>query len=209
MERESGCKSSPIWLIGDSPPKNWKDELSEPFDSRHPARHNIWTPVVDGIQELVYRQEKRRVDTSRLYVRNAVHNWESKVGPYDKNWSQLKEATEELGGLLGKHKPKLVFTFGAFAFEFANRSLGKNEKRAYRYWTTERLGKQFRLSVAKFPSCEIDVVPLLHTSISRGKYLVSHKHFTCAEDGNYFDYVADKVSALLLNHKDDLDIWIS
>ena len=194
MERESGCKRSPIWLIGDSPPKHWKDKLSVPLDSKHPSRHNIWTPVVDGIQERVFRSDRRRVDTSRLYVRNAVQNHKCKEATNDKDWSKLKEETRELRGLLEQYKPTFVFTFGSFAFEFANRSLSRGEKKAYAHWNTKRLGEQFRRSVADFALDRINVLPLLHASIAWGKFLESHQYFTCDKDGNYFDYVADKVS---------------
>ena len=126
-----------------------------------------------------------------------------------KDWSKLKKATGELHELLHKHRPALVFTFGSFAFEFTNRSLHMSDVKAYTYWTTERLGDQFRARIRNFALRHVNVLPLLHTSIARGKFLVSHKYFTRDENGNYFDYVADKVSALLLENKCDLPIWVS
>ena len=209
MDRESGCKRSPIWLIGDSPPEHWKDKLSVPLDSKHPARHNIWTSVVDGIQDRVFRTDRRRVDTSRLFVRNAVQNRTCKQAATTKDWSKLKHETRDLHQLLKQYKPPLVFSFGAFAFEFVNRSLCKVEERAYTYWNTKRLGEQFRRSVDGFVLDRINVLPLLHVSIARGKFLESHQYFTCDEDGNYFDYVANEVSTLLLDHKDDLHVWVN
>ena len=157
----------------------------------------------------MYRDEQRRVDTSRLYVRNAVHNYKLKEAARGEDWSELKEETGKLGRLLKQYEPPLVFTFGAVAFEFARRSLSECEERAYKYWSTKLLGEQFRRRVNGFTLGRPNVIPLLHSSIARGKFLVSHHYFTCVEDGNYFDYVADKVSPLLLNHKDCLDIWVS
>ena len=209
MERETGCRHWPIWLIGDSPPKNWKKELSVPFDSRHPARHNVWTPIVDGIQERVYRDGRRRFDTSRLYVRNAIHDYRCKEAARRKDWSRLSDETGELGRLLDKYEPSLVFTFGAFVFEFVRRSRGCDEERAYSYWSTKRLGKQFRHSLEHFDPDKVNVIPLLHASIARGKFLVSHKYFTCNKDRIYFDDLADKVSALLMNRMKERDIWVS
>ena len=209
MEREAGCRNSPTWLIGDSPPKNWADDLSVPFDSRHPARHNVWTPIVDGIQERVYRDRRRRFDDSRLYVRNAVPDYTCKEAVRGRNWYGLEDETEAFGKLLNKHAPPIVFTFGAFVFEFVRRSRGCDEERAYSYWSTKRLGEQFRLSLKRFDPDKVNVIPLLHVSIARGKFLVSHKYFTCAEDGNYFDYVADEVSALLMEKMSKRDIWVS
>ena len=137
MEPESGCRNSPIWLIGDSPPENWKGRLSAPLDPRHPARHNIWTPVIDGIQDCVFRAERLRVDTDRLYVRNAIHDSRSKVSDRCRDWSVLREEIGELRGLMELYRPPLVFTFGAFAFEFISRSLGRSEERAYSWWSTK------------------------------------------------------------------------
>ena len=209
MERESGCKCSPIWLIGDSPPEHWKDKLSVPLDSKHPSRHDIWTPVVDGIQERVFRADRRRVDTSRLYLRNAVQNHKCKEATNSKEWSKLEKEIKEFRALLKQYNPTLVFTFGSFAFEFANRSLSIDEKKAYTYWSTKRLGEQFRRSVDKFSLNQMNVLPLLHVSIARGKFLESHEYLTCEKDGNCFDYVADKVSHLLLKHKDALHVWVN
>lgn len=209
MERETGCKRSPIWLIGDSPPKNWADDLSVPFDSRHPARHNVWTPIVDGIQKRVYRDRRRRFDTSRLYVRNAVPDYRCKDVVVGRNWNGLKDETDEFGRLLNEHGPPIVFTFGAFVFEFVRRGRGCKEERAYSYWSTKRLGKQFRRSLKHFDPDKVNVIPLLHASIARGRFLVSHRYFTCKEDGNYFDYVADKVSALFMNCMRARDVWVS
>ena len=56
----------------------WEEFLDGPLDSRHPARHNIWTPVLEGIQKEVFSEDRRRVDDSQLYFRNAVHNQEDK-----------------------------------------------------------------------------------------------------------------------------------
>ena len=209
MEPESGCKDSPVWLIGDSPPERWKDLLSVPLDSRHPARHNIWTPIVDGIQERVFQCERLRVDTSRLYVRNAVDCYKLKEEGRKINWKSLNNEAEKLGELLECHEPPLVFTFGAFAFEFARRSLGEDKGRAYSYWSAKQLGKQFRDRTSNFSIDCINLIPLLHVSIARGKFMVAHHHFTCDEDGNYFDYVASKISNVLLCHKDALCIWVS
>ena len=48
VRESSGDPQSKLWLIGDSPPEQWESALEEPLDRRHPARHNIWTPVVAG-----------------------------------------------------------------------------------------------------------------------------------------------------------------
>ena len=86
MLQESGNKNSSVWLIGDFSPPRWSDKLDVPLDPRHPARHNIWTPILEGIQRRVFDGDRRRVADSQLYVRNAVHNPQDKPSPTDKEW---------------------------------------------------------------------------------------------------------------------------
>ena len=100
MLRESGNKNSSIWLIGDSAPPNWSEYLDEPLDSRHPARHNIWTPVLERIQKQAFLGDRRRVDDSQLYIRNAVHHPEDKPPRSAMEWGlKLLEETDEFGRL--------------------------------------------------------------------------------------------------------------
>ena len=209
MLRESGNKNSSIWLIGDSSPPQWGEYLDEPLDSRHPARHNIWTPVLERIQEQVFLGDRRRVDVSQLYVRNAVHNREDKPLDSDMEWdSKLSEETDDLGKLIETYAPTLVFTFGAFAFEFARRSLIKEPRRSSRYWTTKRLGAEFGQSVQNFNPREVNVFPLLHVSIARRHFLKSHEYFTGESNGNYFDLVGREIGTLLLKYRDTLSVWV-
>ena len=70
MLRGPGNKDSSIWLMGDSSLLKWGEYLDEPLDSRHPARHDIWTTVLEGIQKQVFLGDCRRVDDSQLYVRS-------------------------------------------------------------------------------------------------------------------------------------------
>ena len=144
MNRDSGSRSFPIWLIGDSSPKNWEADLVDPLDSKHPARHNIWTPIVEGIQSQLYVSMGKRLRTEDIYIRNAVHRASEKPRGTALEWSfDLEAETSELARLLDSHSPKLVFTFGSFAFEFARRSQ-EETPRPSRYWTTEPLAKQAR-----------------------------------------------------------------
>ena len=209
MQRESGNRDSSIWLIGDSSPPRWEEELDEPLDSRHPARHNIWTPVLEGIQKEVFLGDHRRVGDCHLYTRNAVHNPEDRPAYGAVDWSsKVKEGTACLGKLLETYEPPLVFTFGAFAFEFARRSLARGPRKSRRHWTTRALGKEFNRSVKEFNPEKVNVFPLLHVSIARGQFLKGHEHFTGEDTGNYFDFVATQIATLLLDHKKTLNVWI-
>jgi len=202
MNRDSGSKDFPIWLIGDSSPVRWEENLVDPLDSRHPARHNIWTPVLEGIQTRLYAASGERLRTDGLYVRNAVHDASAKPRGNASEWSTgLAVETRELSRLFEVHAPKLVFSFGAFAFEFTRRARGECRGRAFRHWSTKRLGEEFRGRLDAFTPIEVNLVPLLHASIARGHFLRSHQNFTQMEDGNYFDYVAHRIADCLRGNR--------
>ena len=206
MNRDSGSRSFPIWLIGDSSPKNWEADLVDPLDSKHPARHNIWTPILEGIQSHLYASMRKRLRTDDIYIRNAVHRASEKPGGTALEWSfDLEAETSELARLLDSHSPKLVLTFGSFAFEFARRSQ-EETPRPFRYWSTVRLGQEFRRRIVAFAQPDITLIPLLHVSIARRYFLKSHKAFTEMEDGNYFDYVAREIAGCLSRHRNEFPI---
>ena len=53
---------------------------------------------------------------------------------------KLEEETRERGRLLAVHAPRLVLSFGAFAFGFARRSCDEVSRHAYGYWTVRPRG---------------------------------------------------------------------
>ena len=136
----TGDPDFPIWLLGDSPSDSpsAKDQDLTPLDPRHPTRHSIWTPIQDVIQRQLYVECGRRMDDSKLYIRNAVRNSYYKLktpkNRVDKEYfnnnrtlfeAKQKEAFIELRELLNrdnKPKPLLILCFGQFVFEFASRT---------------------------------------------------------------------------------------
>ena len=198
MKRETGSRDFPIWLIGDSAPDNWEAQLIDPLDSRHPARHNIWTPILEGIQSHLFSSIRARLETNELYIRNAVHHASEKPDYRVAEWSSLLDGeTCALGRLMAVHSPKLVLSFGAFAFEFARRSCDEVHRHPFGYWTTSRLGQQFSQRIGAFTSRGVNLVPLLHVSIARRYFLESHRDFTRVKDGNYFEHVAREIGDCL------------
>jgi hypothetical protein len=103
----------------------------------------------------------------------------------------------------------LVLTFGALAFEFVNRSRVAGTPHAHGHWTSLRLGEMFRQRAKAFAIQQINVLPLLHVTIARGKFLQSHENFCGAPERNYFDHCGEILADLLLRHRDALDIWIA
>ena len=198
MRRESGSRDFPIWSIGDSSASHWEGDLGDPLDSIHPARHNIWTPILEGIQSQLFSSMRTRLNTDELYVRNAVYHACERPGEKGVEWpARVEEAIEELISLLASQTPRLVFSFTAFAFEFTRRSRDEVPNRAFGYWTTKRLGWEFRKRIRAFTADSINLVPLLHVSIARRHFLTSHGKFTQSEEGNYFVQVVAEIGDCL------------
>ena len=199
MRESAGDPEFPIWLIGDSPPEKWADKLDTPLDPRHPARHNIWTSVADPMQDRLYRQRGLRLDTSHLYIRNAM----TSLG------EQIQSSGPRLGELFDKHRPRVVLTFGASAFMIALFASGEVPQKLYK--TTKLLGEQFRSRIEKYDDHKVNIIPLLHISIARGRFLEGHRDFVGTYGSvptNYFDYVGTKLADLLLAEFSDKQIWL-
>lgn len=205
MTESTGDPKFPIWLIGDSPPAAWKDKLETPLDPRHPTRHNIWTAVADSMQERLYRQAKLRLDTSRLYIRNAMSQPLTEA-----NREELQRVSKNvLKGLVGRYKPKLLLTFGVSAFGIGLMALG--ETTAVFADSAELLGEQFRRRISGYDGGRANVIPLLHASIARGKFLEAHRDFVAGhgrKPDNYFDYVGEALADLLIAKMANEPIWL-
>lgn len=213
MKDSAGNPKYPVWLIADSEPKSWQELLVTPLDPRHPARHSIWTSVLEYMQAALYGHQKRRFATDNLYIMNAVKDPASKPNAKDVEWLiELKDKANVLKSKLHSYQPKIVITFGAFAFEFVRRAQKEEPQLPFGYWSTKRLGDEFRKRVASFDPSGINIIPLLHVSISRGRFLESHKYFV-GEEGkeppNYFKFVGTTLAGLLIRQCKELAIWIS
>ena len=209
MKKDFGKINSDIWLLGDSNPKNWNDVLEYPLDARHPARHNIWTPILYEIQGVVYKTRKMRINDSFFYIRNAIQDPSEKPLNRAKEWD--RKITQKMNSFrkdVDANNPKIVFSFGSFAFEFARRSLDQKSLYRYDHWGSENLGEAFSCSIEQFDIKKTNVIPLLHVSIARGKFIKSHEYFTGKKGGNYFVHVGQKISEILLKHQKELKIWM-
>lgn len=209
MTRECGDTKFPIWLLGDSEPKNWQSQLNTPFDARHPIRHNIWTSVLEIIQGEIYRKLRGRIDTKDIYIRNAIGDPAIKPKDNQKEWNaNVEYELNSLKSLINKHKPVIVFSFGSFAYEFGRRAIGDTPNRNFGYWDTYHLGDEFRTRINSFNIDNTNLFPLLHRSIAGGKFLQSHDYFCRSTGANYFDYVGKEVAGIVTKNKDNLKIWM-
>ena len=210
MKRDIGNKKCPIWLLGDSAPSNWENYLGEPFDSRHPIRHNIITSVFDVIQDTIYRENRKRIEMSKIYIRNAVEKASIKPKSNVLEWNkkELIDEMKEFKKLFDENTPRLILTFGAFSYEFINRALKRREERKYKKWGTKELGEEFRNNINLINDEEPIILPLLHRSISGGRFLQSHDYYCKKPGANYFDYVGKEISKIIIREFNDSDIWI-
>jgi hypothetical protein len=114
-----------IWLLGHSYPEAWVHVLNEPLDPRHPTRHNIWTPVLDRLQERVYSNgNHRRLDIGACHISNAAAK-QAEKSPPDWDWSgqSIPERIRQLRSNVANFRPPILITFGANAYRFAQEAL--------------------------------------------------------------------------------------
>lgn len=194
MERNHGSERSAIWLLADSNPIAWQEDLEGPLDRRHPTRHNIWTPIEQVIQRHLFQQCKSRL-TDALFIRNAVGDPRHKFQK-----ESLADEIAEFSRLLNEHKPVLLLCFGQFAFEFARRAQQQEEQPDFGNWPVKELAKEFSNRICKFQVESVNVLPLLHASIARRSFLYCHEEFSGGQ-GNYFDYVGGKIASVLIEFR--------
>jgi hypothetical protein len=194
MARESGDRSYPIWLL---------------VNPKHPAvRYYIWTPVLAEIQDKVYRQIHRRIDTTHIYIRNVVR--EIGMVANTLNWwgADVEAEIEAFRELVLEHKPKIIVTFGAFPYEFMRRVYELQPLKGPKYWSTARLKEEFEGSIENFDMSQTNRIPLLRRVVESGKFIEGHNNF-CNEDvEDYFCYVGDKIAEKIIENKDGFNNWI-
>ena len=92
IKRESGERTCPIWLL---------------VNPKHPAvRHYIWTPVLAVIQDKVFREIHKRIDTTDIFIWNVVRD--SRMVPNTLNWwgAEVDAEIELFRELVLEHQPK-------------------------------------------------------------------------------------------------------
>ena len=190
INREAGDRAYPIWLL---------------VNPKHPAiRHIIWTPALAEIQDKVFRETHTRIDTSNLYIRNAV--CDSRIVPDTLNWweAEVIKEIELFREIVLEHQPKILISFGAFPFEFLRRVYEIKPEKVPKYWGTSNLGDEFERSIENFDITKTNRIPLLRRVISSGKFIEDHDLII----ENYFHYVGTKIAEKLIENKNSLDIWI-
>lgn len=217
MNRDCGDIGCKVWLIGDSEPDNYSEELQNPFDWKHPTVHNIFTPILYQIQEDLF-DTGHWIDRNKLYIRNAVEK-----SSYWKNEANLNKEILNFRHLVNEYSPIIILSFGSRAFEFVRRALDKKDEKSekskqskpFDSWSTYELGTEFAERCRDFNVSETNIIPLLHASICRGKFLEAHSNF-CAgirdinkemNEENYFIATGEMLSKIISDNKNSLNCW--
>ncbi|MGC7872506.1 hypothetical protein ACPUYX_13375 [Desulfosporosinus sp. SYSU MS00001] len=194
IKQETGDRGYPIWLL---------------VNPKHPAvRHNIWTPVLAEVQDKVFRVLHSRIDTSNIYIRNAVRV--SELVPNTLNWwgVEVAEEIEIFKEIAAESKPKIIISFGAFPFEFLRRVYQIKPEKGPKFWSTANLGQEFGKAINNFDITKTNRIPLLRRVIETAKFTVDPNYSGPKDGETYFHYVGTKIADKIIEHKDNLDIWI-
>lgn len=193
MKREWGERSFPIWVL--SSPKK-------------PISHDNWTPVLAEIQDKVYRELNTRIETANIYYRKAVSN--STIIPNTLNWwgPEVVKEIELFREIVFEYKPTIVFSVGAFPFEFLRRVYEIKPEKGPKAWSTSNLGAEFERSIEGFDIYKTNIIPLLHRVGASVSFIETHNYFCRKDGGNYYRYVGTKLADKIIENKDRLNIWI-
>ncbi|MHB8076448.1 hypothetical protein E4K67_27145 [Desulfosporosinus fructosivorans] len=193
LKRESGEREYPIWIL---------------FNPKHPISHDNWTPVLDQIQDKVYRKLNTRIDSSDIYFRNAVRD--ISIVPNTLNWwgPEVAKEIEMFREIALKYKPTILFSFGAFAFEFLRRVYEIKPEKGPKSWSTSLLGDEFERSMENFDINKTNIIPLLHRVGVSASFLDTQNYFCRKDSENYYHYVGSRLAEKIIENKDRLNIWI-
>lgn len=194
MKRELGSRTYPIWLL---------------INPKYPAvRHDIWRPILDEIQDRVFRELQTRIDTSNIFIRSAVGD----VGivPNTLNWwgREVAKEIDFYRDIVHEHKPKMLFTFGAFPFEFARRVYEVKPEKGPKAWSSSILKDEFERSMENFDINQTNRIPLLRRVIATDKFIETRNLLSPTDSETYFQHVGTKIADKIIENKDQLDIWI-
>lgn len=194
MKSESGIRTYPIWLL---------------VNPKYPAvRYDIWRPVLDEIQDRVFRELQTRIDTTNIYMKSAVDD--IGIVPNTLNWwaKDVAKEIELFREIVQEHKPKMLFTFGAFPFEFARRVFEVKPEKGPKAWSTIILRNEFEKSMENFDISKTNVIPLLRRVVATDKLIETRNYLSLTDRETYFQHVGSEIADIIIKNRDNMDIWI-
>lgn len=194
MKRELGERTYPIWLL---------------INPKYPAvRHDIWRPILDEIQDRIFRELYTRIDASNIYIRSAVND--GGIVPNTLNWwgKEVAKEIEYYREIVNEHKPKMLISFGAFPFEFARRVFEVKPEKGPKAWSSSILKDEFENAMENFDINQTNRIPLLRRVIPTDKFIENHNFLSRTDRETYFQHVGSKIAEKIIENKEHLDIWI-
>ncbi|WP_235838936.1 hypothetical protein [Desulfosporosinus metallidurans] len=194
MKNESGERSYPIWLL---------------LNPKHPVvLRSIWTPILDEIQDKVYRKIETRIDTTNIFIRNTIDD-SGKV-PNTLNWwaAEVAKEIELFRESILEYKPKILISFGAFPFEFVRRIFNIKPEKGPKYWSNSNLNSEFERAIENFDINQTNRIPILRQVSVSSKFEEDHRLSNLTDISNYFRNVGAKIADKIIENKDSLNIWI-
>jgi len=193
-KQESGDKSYPIWLL---------------VNPNYPAvRHNIWTPILEEIQDKVYRKLHTRIDTKNIFIKNAVSDIGMVANTVNSGAVAVAKEIMMFRQSVLEQQPKIIFTFGSITYEFARRVFEIRNEKGAKYWSTANLGDEFERSIANFDINQTNRIPLPSRVMKSGKFFEERNYSNWKDSGNYFRDAGTKIADRIIENKDRLKIWI-
>src|SRR5438876_1048251 len=209
MRHESGIREFPIWLLGGTEEIKWDNiEPGLEIDPGPPPVLSMWNPIISRIQNIIFKRIKKRIDELQIHIRNAIKDINYFPNPVNKIWTPyLYNLLGEFRNLIEKHKPIILITFGAFPFEFARRAVNEEETHPWDYWSSKRLGEEFRTRLDDFSADRTNVIPLLYETSHNGTFQIKRSNFCGDEKIDYPDYAAELIAEIILKFQKKLNIW--
>ena len=188
---ESGDKSSPIWLI---------------INPNYPTvRQEVWIPILEIIQDRVYRKLHNRIGTEHIYIKSTV----SDLGRVpSSNREEISEGNKILMESILRFQPKILITFGSLTYELINRLIDQRSEKGYQYWGSADLELEFERSILNFDVDQINKIPLPRHLKKVGRNIEDHNYFVGENSEDYIQKAGTKIADRIIENKDYLNIWI-
>ena len=194
MMKESGDKSCPIWLL---------------VNPKYPVvRDDIWNPILDKIQDAVYRKLRKRIDTRNIFIKNVSSDIGIVPNPLNLRAVEITKEIAILRESVFENNPKILITFGKITYEFVRRVLEISPEEGPKYWSTANLGDEFERSITNFDINQTNKIPLPGRVVRGGKSIKDREYSSWEDSENYFRDIGTKIADRIIENKDDLKIWI-
>lgn len=159
-------------------------------------------------KDKVYREIQTRIDTTNIYIRSAVSD--CGIVPNTLNWwgNEVSAEIKLFREIILEYNPKMLISFGAFAFEFLRRVYEIKPEKGPKYWSAPVLKDEFERAIEKFDINQTNRIPLLRRVIESDKFIETQNNFSRNDSEKYFQHVGAKIAERIIENKDNLNIWI-